>query len=68
MGLLSTEGLESVVRDDVRSSKVLEFRAVSAGFLRERHKALGAIEVTVVIRGDIRDEVRRLIGPHASSA
>jgi hypothetical protein len=42
-------------------AKVLELCAISAGFLRQRHEMLGALEITIVVRGDIGNEVGGLV-------
>ena len=42
--------------------KVLELRAVGAGFFRQGHEFRGAREVTIVIGSDVGDEVRGLVG------
>ena len=50
-----------MVRNDVGSLKMLEFGAVSAGFLGQRHEIQGANQVTVVVCGDIGNEIGRLV-------
>jgi len=61
MGLLAAEGLEPIVRDDVLCPKVLELGAIGSCFLGQGHEVLGPLEVTVMVRGDIGDEVGGLV-------
>jgi hypothetical protein len=42
---------------------VLEFGAVSACLLAQRHQLKCAIEASIMIRRDVSDEVGGLIGP-----
>ena len=42
-------------------AKMLELRAIGAGVLRQGHQQLGSVEITVVIGGDIGNEVRGAI-------
>ena len=42
------------------SAEVLELGTIGTSLFRERHQMLGTLEVTVVIGGDICDEVGRL--------
>ncbi len=59
--LLATKGPEAVVGHDVLGPEVLELRAVGASILGEGHEVLGSLEITVMVRGDVGDEVGRLI-------
>ena len=68
MGLLAAERCKSVIRDDMWCAKVLELCAISAGFLRQRHEMFGAFEITIVVRGDIGNEVGGLVEPNSMIA
>ena len=68
MGLLGTQSLEPVVRNDVLSAEVLEFRTVSPRVLCKSHQVLGTVEITIMVSSDVRDEVSGLIGADQSVA
>jgi hypothetical protein len=52
----------------MRRAEVLELRAVGPGLLRQCHEAQSALQVTIMIRSDISDEVRGLTRTYASVA
>ena len=52
---------EAIIGDDLRRVKVLEFGRVRSGFPREANEQFGAIQIAVMIRGDISNEICRVI-------
>ncbi|CAB4952356.1 unannotated protein [freshwater metagenome] len=58
---LFAEAAEAEVAHDMGGPEVLELRGVGARGSSEGDELEGAIEVAVVVRGDVGDEVGRLI-------
>ena len=59
--------LESELADDLRRAKMLELRGVGARLRGSVYEGDGAIEVTVMIGGDVGDEVGGLEAAHRAS-
>jgi len=57
VGELATEGLEAVVGDDFGGAEVLEFGGVCPSLFGEADEFDGAVEVAVMVGGDVGDEV-----------
>ena len=58
VGLLTAEFPKPFVADDMVGSKMLELCRISTGSCRQRHQLERAIQVPIVISGNIRDEIR----------
>ena len=58
--MLTTELPKSFVADDVISTKVLELCGVSTCFFGECHELESAVQHTIVVCRDIRDEICRV--------
>jgi hypothetical protein len=63
MTQLTAEPPKADVADDVFSTEMLELRAVGSGIFGEGDQVKGSSQVTVVIRCNIGNEVRRSILP-----
>ena len=60
---LPAEAAKAVVAHDMGGPEVLELRCIGPRCSTERDELECAIEVAVVVRGDIGDEVGRLVWP-----
>ncbi len=60
---LPSQGLEAVVRDDLGRSEILEFGGICPGLFRQPDEQLGAVQIAVVVRADIGDEIGRVVPP-----
>jgi len=60
MGLLSSQRLESIIRDNPFRPKILEFGGISTGFFCQSDKQFGTLQVAVMIRSDIGNEIGRM--------
>ena len=60
---LPAEAAKAVVAHDMGGPEVLELRSVGPRGSSERDELEGTIEVAVVVRGDVGDEVGRLVWP-----
>ena len=58
VGLLPAEFPKPFVADDMVGSEMLELCRICTGRCRQRHQLERALQVTVVIGGNIRDEIR----------
>ena len=61
MGELPAQRFEAIVRDDLGGTEVLEFGRVGSGFFRQPNQLFGALQVAVVIGGNIGNEVGRVV-------
>src|ERR1700690_250941 len=51
---------ESVIGNDLRRVEILEFGCVRSGFPRQVNQQFGAVQIAVMIRSDVSDEIRRM--------
>ncbi len=60
---LPPQGLETVVRDDLRRSEILEFCRICTGLFRQPDEQTGAVQIAVVVGADVGDEIGRVVPP-----
>ena len=68
MGLRLAKGFEPEITHNVFSPEMLELGAVRSGFLSQGHEGFRAIKGTVMIGGNIGDEIGGLVRSDKSVA
>ena len=59
---------ETVIGDDLGGAEVLELGRVRPGFFGQADEQLGALQVAVVVGGDVGDEVGGVVGANDAGA
>ena len=61
VALLAAHGSETVIRNDLRSLEILKFCRICTALFRDMDQHLCAFQISIVIGGDIRDKISRMI-------
>src|SRR5947207_6332445 len=67
MRLLTAQVLKSIITNDGFSLEMLELSSICPGLSSEVNKILGTLQLTIMVRCDICNEVGGVTGPHPSS-